>query len=909
MKLRLTVLLVGLLIAQGVFTQTFSPMNSLLNGTSSNGEPCIMDMNGDYLDDVVRYTGGNIIIDFQQPDGTFQLQTFPAGISNYPTWSVAGGDLDKNGFNDLIFGSGSEVSFVYANADGTGYYEVNIPEYIFSQRTNMADIDNDGNLDAFACHDVDESHPYRNDGTGAMTEDQSLIQTVPLAGNYASVWCDFDNDGDTDMYLTKCRQGSSTGAVERENALYVNDGNGNYTQDVANTYGLFDNEQGWVTIFEDFDNDGDFDTYTVNHTASNYLRENDGAGHYTEITAGSGIDGSDLDSWACIGADFDNDGYVDILTQSYADKEYYHNDGNMNFTPSSMPFSDGALGDLNNDGFLDIFTGNTVYMNDGNDNNWVKFTLQGILSNLNGIGARLSIYGDWGMQIRECRSGQSFAPMSTLNVHFGIGEHTSIDSAVVSWPSGVQTTLYDLDINQQHLIPEASCTFNAEPVTTSGPTTICAGDAVTLLAPDGFSYDWSNGASEQNITVSEAGTYSVNMEDAGGCLSVSDFVVVSVITDETPSVTLQGEETFCEGGSVTLTSSVAAGYEWSNSEESQSIIVSETGEYTVTVEGVCGLATSETITITSLESALPSVSDVTVDGTGIQEITAGGELINWYGDAAGTDFLGQGNTLNLDVPGGGTTVYASNTSVYPGTVESGGKLTNDGGGGLPSTGAYSYFDVWEEFTLDEVTVYVINNMQGIRTFQLVDGDGTILEQEDYQLVNGENIVGLDWDVPVGEGLSLRCTQNDLFRNDSGVNYPYAIGSVGEIYDSFYGGNYYYYFYDWKVTKGQFECESELVGVDVSIATGIEELSSATDLEIYPNPVIDLVTVSLDVQSTTDLTVRLIDVLGAVIVENTFENLSRGEFKTVLDMASLSPGTYEIQLIDEQGTVSRPIVKR
>ncbi|NNK81230.1 MAG: VCBS repeat-containing protein, partial [Flavobacteriales bacterium] len=245
-------------------SQSFTQMTSLLSGTTSSGEPCILDMNGDNLDDVVRYSSGNLIIDYQQVDGSFEEQVYPAGINNYPSWSVAGGDLDGNGFNDLILGSGSEVSFVYANADGTGYNEVNVDDYIFTQRTNMVDIDNDGNLDAFACHDVDQSHPFKNDGTGVMSEDQSLIETVPVGGNYASVWCDFDNDGDVDMYMSKCRGGAAPTDPQRINGLYRNNGDGTFTEMAADV-NMADNDQSWVTIFEDFDNDGDFDTYTVNH--------------------------------------------------------------------------------------------------------------------------------------------------------------------------------------------------------------------------------------------------------------------------------------------------------------------------------------------------------------------------------------------------------------------------------------------------------------------------------------------------------------------------------------------------------------------------------------------------------------------------------------------------------------------
>jgi len=431
-----------ILSANFLFGQTFTNMTGILNNTWGS-TPCVADMNGDGLDDVVTLvtsSGRDISIDYQQPDGTFEQVIYDVNGSVTPSWSICAGDLNADGYLDLMFGGGSRVAFYLSNSTGTAYTEQFINDYIFSQRTNIVDIDGDGDLDAFACHDVDESHPYRNDGTGFMTEDQSLIQTIPLAGNYASVWTDFDNDGDTDLYIAKCRQGSSPGDVERENALYVNDGNGNYSGNVIDDYGLFDNEQSWVTIFEDFDNDGDMDTYTVNHTAQCFLRENDGTGNYTDVSAGSGLEISDLGSWALIGADFDNDGWVDMLMESSfgINQEYYHNNGtgDMTFTGSPLPFNKGALGDLNNDGYIDVFTGQTLWMNDGGSNNYLKVALTGTNSNINGIGARVECYSDMGMQIRECRAGENFKPMSSLDVFFGLGTDTEVDSIIVRWPSG-----------------------------------------------------------------------------------------------------------------------------------------------------------------------------------------------------------------------------------------------------------------------------------------------------------------------------------------------------------------------------------------------------------------------------------------------------------------------------------------
>lgn len=431
--------------------QTFTNKTNILNNTWGS-TPCVADMNGDGLDDVVtlKTTSGNdISIDYQQPDGTFNQVIYDVNAQVSPSWSIAAGDLNSDGYLDLMFGGSSRVAFYLSNSTGTAFTEQFINDYIFSQRTNIVDIDGDGDLDAFACHDVDLSHPYRNDGTGLMTEDQSLIATIPLAGNYASVWTDFDNDGDTDLYIAKCRQGSSPGAVERENALYVNDGTNNYSGNVIADYGLFDNEQSWVTIFEDFDNDGDMDTYTVNHTAQCFLRENDGTGNYTDVSAGSGLDVSDLGSWALIGADFDNDGWVDMLMESSfgIDKEFYHNDGGMTFTGSALPFNKGALGDLNNDGYIDVFTGGTLWMNDGGSNNYLKVALTGTNSNINGIGARVECYSDLGIQIRECRAGENFKPMSSLDLFFGLGTDTEVDSVIVRWPSGQVDVVLNPAIN------------------------------------------------------------------------------------------------------------------------------------------------------------------------------------------------------------------------------------------------------------------------------------------------------------------------------------------------------------------------------------------------------------------------------------------------------------------------------
>ncbi|MFM7731348.1 MAG: FG-GAP-like repeat-containing protein, partial [Flavobacteriales bacterium] len=501
---------------------TFTDMGSMLQsiGTVSYAD-CAADMDGDGYDDVVRVVSNGIYIDYQQANGSFTPAFFPMSITNLPSWSICAADIDGNGYTDLLLGAGNAVSFVYANDNGTGFIEDAHPEYIFTQRSTFADIDNDGNLDAFCNHDVDQCHPYRNTN-GVLELDFTLIQTLDAGGNYAAIWVDYDNDWDSDLYITKCRGGALWGDPQRINLLYRNNGDGTYTE-VGAQANLNDGNQSWTTVFEDFDNDGDFDAFTVNHASSdvpggaaNKFMQNNGDGTFTDIIGTTGINPADLGAWNCDAGDFDNDGFVDILSEMST--EFYWNNGDGTFTGAQLSgFNSGGIGDFNNDGFLDMISGNSLMINNGNQNHYIKFDLEGIVSNKSAVGSRIEIYGDWGMQIREVRAGESFDPGSSLIAHFGVGQSTSITQAIIKWPSGMVTVLDNPAIDQTHHVIEAGCMGDPVTITADGPTTICPGQSVTLNAPAGSSYTWSNGASTQSIEATNGGNYSVIVWNASNC--------------------------------------------------------------------------------------------------------------------------------------------------------------------------------------------------------------------------------------------------------------------------------------------------------------------------------------------------------------------------------------------------------
>lgn len=441
---------------------SFTPNNSLnIPGSYRN---CIVDMNGDYLDDIVGVSNENIYIMQQQEEG-FNTVVIPTESTNYmPSWSIAAGDLDGNGYNDLLYGGGSGVTFKIANEDGTAYSQITSSSYIFSQRTNFVDINNDGHLDAFICHDVQPNVYYLNDGETNLTFYQGGIGDFPTGGNYGSLWFDYDNDGDLDLFLSKCR-GGNTGA--NINELHRNNGDGTFTN-VAPELLMDDPIQTWSSAIGDFDNDGDIDLMIgASSTAdgSHLLKRNNGDGTFTDVTVGSGFDTFSGLGHEYVTHDFNNDGFLDILTSSQV---IFLGNGDLTFTPINVGVYSGSVGDLNNDGFLDVQSGGSVFFNDGNDNNWIKLSFEGINSNRNGIGARIEIHGDWGTQIREVRSGDGFAFMSSLNVHFGIGEATEINQVVVKWPSGVIDYFNNPDINQTiHVVEGASLSTNPVEVPTT----------------------------------------------------------------------------------------------------------------------------------------------------------------------------------------------------------------------------------------------------------------------------------------------------------------------------------------------------------------------------------------------------------------------------------------------------------
>lgn len=485
----------------------------------------IADMNGDFLDDIVSVSPSTIHILYQQLDGSFDAAAINVTTAQFmPTWSLAIGDYNKDGFNDLMYGGGSGVSFYRSNSTGTGYTHFATSNFVFSQRTNFVDINNDGNLDAFACHDVAPNVYYMNDGNGNLSFNQGGFGDHPTGGHYATIWFDYNNDGHLDVFISKC-SGGGQGSGAKFNELHRNNGDGTYTN-VSVEANMNHPVQTWSSAVNDFDNDGFMDVIVGASTftdGGHLFMRNNGNGTFSNIAVGSGWDTYSGTSIEYVSYDFNNDGFADVFTNG----RILINNGNNTFTVQNVAPVVGAVGDLNNDGFLDIQNGNTVFFNQPNDNNWIKMNLKGVESNSNGIGARVEIFGSWGKQMRDVQSGIGFRHMGTLNPHFGLGQATAIDSVKVRWPSGKVDLICNPEINTTLYIEEGS---GLVPVAdfTSSATSIISGDIVSFtdlstFCPSEWSWEvnpsagWSfsnnTNANSQNpqIQFVNYGWYTVNL--------------------------------------------------------------------------------------------------------------------------------------------------------------------------------------------------------------------------------------------------------------------------------------------------------------------------------------------------------------------------------------------------------------
>ncbi|MBN2778383.1 MAG: PKD domain-containing protein [Bacteroidales bacterium] len=179
-----------------------------------------------------------------------------------------------------------------------------------------------------------------------------------------------------------------------------------------------------------------------------------------------------------------------------------------------------------------------------------------------------------------------------------------------------------------------------------------------------------------------------------------------------------------------------------------------------------------------------------------------------------------GNSYTTPVLSENTTYYIQEITI--GDEFNGGELDNGEGGNYVSDNNYLLFDCMQECELTSVKVYAQN--AATRTIYLKNSQGIEIYSEDIFIDAGEQIVNLNFIIPVGQNLKLGCSNpQGLYRGSTGVwgtfSYPYNIGGVVSISESNVvwwndSDRYYAFFYDWNIKLP--DCYSERTPVRVFV---------------------------------------------------------------------------------------------
>ncbi len=432
---------------------------------------CAGDFNNDgHVDLYVTNFGRNCLYR-NRGDGTFEEVAEKAGVA-LKGWSTGAAFFDSRGDGHL--------DLYVAN-----YIDCTFDDVLAAKRTNTWRDKIKVMAGPFGMRGG-RDHFFRNQGDGTFvdaTEEAGMTDTSESYGLGVAA-SDLNNDGHVDVFVAN---------DSNPNFLYRNDGHGKFSE-IGGWSGAGVNAEGKAQAgmgvdMADLDGHGLQDILVTTFARDSVaLYHNEGKLFFTDISARKGLKELTYGpvKWGCSFFDFDNDGQLDIIIVNghiypQVDSEpslgeHYrlpptllHNSGSRWTDVSKLagpgmqiPISGRglAVGDINNDGYPDLLitaidSPPILLRNDTpHRNHWLTVRLL----NRHGspaINARAFVTANGKTQLREVRSGSTYASQSSFDLSFGLGAATDVETLEVVWPGGRRTTRHHLPVDQRVTIRES----------------------------------------------------------------------------------------------------------------------------------------------------------------------------------------------------------------------------------------------------------------------------------------------------------------------------------------------------------------------------------------------------------------------------------------------------------------------
>lgn len=437
---------------------------------------------------------------------------------------VAAGDYDNDGYPDMVVTKSATgdvpAAILYHNEAGRKFTDVTGESGLHTREwassAGFFDYDRDGHLDLFICryliyrYDVDHRcglettygrtycHPrlfpsvsnylFRNNGDGTFTDVSESTGIQAFEGKALGVaFGDLNDDGWIDIAVANDKV---------PQFLFKNEGDGTFSE-IAFLSGVAMDEDGMEfsgmgIVFKDLNEDGLSDlliTTLSQEEFAVYYNAGDETFEYTTPGSKLGSISYRFGGWGLGVFDYDNDGNSDIfITTSHVMDNIERSQPHIRYEQSPLLLRNdkgtftsvseqggsifervwagrgAALGDVDNDGYVDIVVcnldGDAYFARNASgeqtSNNWLGLHLEGRRSNRDGIGAKIVLTTAGGARRHALvtRAG-SYQSSRDPRVFFGLGADTEVRSVEITWPSGTVQVLSEVPVNQVVKVREA----------------------------------------------------------------------------------------------------------------------------------------------------------------------------------------------------------------------------------------------------------------------------------------------------------------------------------------------------------------------------------------------------------------------------------------------------------------------